>query len=812
MNIEEFKKKYPQAVRGTTDSGNATPSHSNEPQNKQSETDTAQAIKQPSPRHNNELPADIAKDLNDYIYGNVDNYSDKVADYIDAEGLTPREKTSHALNLIGHLSNEFKKRPDKSQPNPLRIKRENLANFAMTVYSVYHKDDKVASKSDKLFKQLSNVATKDYMRYGKDWHIKNIQKLYNLQTEYADKLAKLHIQNVLDTIDLQKDKTAEEILQEKLKYARFLRRNKFERYIPEELAEKLHNQNNENQPNDKKSQPNKGDKPMNDEVKDNDSAPKKTEDTERKAPEFSLSKAEMWAANAAELKLEDYKTKDEILGKIADAGYIIAGDKVLKKGEGETQDVVAEYDKEKDAMIEKKKTEESTIDSKDAKDYMLGDDGLDLDDLPSKEDKLRAKNKDATALTVNPLENEETKEPPADKTWIQKKVENYQAMSAANKIGAFKINQGLEPEDKEFEVEFVEGGTVHYSSPDNVNISNDAQIKTFEAVMMENDNIGRPINFGENMPHDMAVRLAAACVLHGNKMIGNVPELTPEDMQLLKNELGDRFGEFEKKLAEQNKPEKEHAGEEKSTEDKTPKAIDEKPAEEKVKLSTAEELGKAAESLKGIKEQFEQMKKDGLIAVSTNLETKKPEIVAGPKLMSTGWNKVEESSRTAEQIAEAQQAQQSIENAKELIKTAAGIVQSSKTLSGKLNEEQAKQNNDFNKERLNHIRETMDQKKLAEHDALKTPESRKQRLDDMHKDMATKLGIIAPEGENKPLEGEARDNYIKDNGINKYTYQNLHNKFNKDAEGKPLPMSDAQKAVFDKLPEAPKMERGNSRE
>ena len=83
--------------------------------------------------------------------------------------------------------------------------------------------------------------------------------------------------------------------------------------------------------------------------------------------------------------------------------------------------------------------------------------------------------------------------------------------------------------------------------------------------MMENDNIGRPINFGENMPHDMAVRLAAACVLHGNKMIGNVPELTPEDMQLLKNELGDRFGEFEKKLSEQNKPEKEHTAEKKST-------------------------------------------------------------------------------------------------------------------------------------------------------------------------------------------------------------------------------------------------------
>ncbi|MBQ9271085.1 MAG: hypothetical protein IJ218_02320 [Alphaproteobacteria bacterium] len=797
MNIEEFKKKYPQAVRGTTDSGNATPSHSNEPENKkQSEKDTAQAVKQPSPRHNNELPADIAKDLNDYIYGNVDNYSDKVADYIDAEGLTPREKTSHALNLIGHLSNEFKKRPDKTQPNPLRIKRENLANFAMTVYSLYHKDDKVASKSDKLFKQLSNVATKDYMRYGKDWHIKNIQKLYNLQTEYADKLAKLHIQNVLDTIDLQKDKTAEEILQDKLKYARLLRRNKFERYIPEELAEKLHNQNNENQPNDKKSQPNKGDKPMNDEVKDNDSAPKKTEDTERKAPEFSLSKAEMWAANAAELKLEDYKTKDEILGKIADAGYIIAGDKVLKKGEGETQDVVAEYDKEKDAMIEKKKTEESTIDSKDAKDDMLGDDGLDLGDLPSKEDKLPAKNKDATALTVNPLENEETKEPPADKTWIQKKVENYQAMSAANKIGAFKINQGLEPEDKEFEVEFVEGGTIRYSSPDNVNISNDAKIKTFEAVMMENDNIGRPINFGENMPHDMAVRLAAACVLHGNKMIGNVPELTPEDMQLLKNELGDRFGEFEKKLAEQNKPEKEHTAEKKSTEDKTPKVIEEKPAEEKVKLSTAEELGKAAENLKGIKEQFEQMKKDGLIAVSTNLETKKPEIVAGPSLK----DKPQEEQKKV------------VADANALIASAAAIVQSSKTLSGKLNEEQAKQNNAFNEERLQYIRDNMNQKKLAEHDALKTPEARKQRLDEMHKDMATKLGIIAPEGENKPLKGEARDNYIKDNGINKYTYQNLHNKFNKDAEGKPLPMSDAQKAVFDKLPEAPKMERGNSRE
>ena len=328
-------------------------------------------------------------------------------------------------------------------------------------------------------------------------------------------------------------------------------------------------------------------------------------------------------------------------------------------------------------------------------------------------------------------------------------------MEAEGKISNVVINEELKTE---FEAQ-VEGGTVHYSSPDNVSISNDAKIKTFEAVMMEPDNVGRPINFGENMPHDMAIRLAAACVLHGNKMIGNVPELSAEDMNLLKAELGDRFEDFQKKYAEQTKSKEERTGEEKPAEEKPAeeRPAEEKPAEEKAKLSTAEELGKAAESLKGIKEQFEQMKSEGLIAVTTNIETKKPEIVAGPALEG----KPEDEQKKV------------VESANALIASAAAIVQSSKTVSGKLNEEQAKQNNEFNQERLNHIRQTMDQKKLAEHDAM-TPEARAAKLAERRKDMSEKLGITADsKGENKPLAGKDLEDFIAQSKVTVKNYADM---------------------------------------
>ena len=64
---------------------------------------------QTKPLHDNTLPQEIEKDLHDYIYSpDDDDFSNAVNDYLEAK--KPREKASHALNLVDYMWDECKKR------------------------------------------------------------------------------------------------------------------------------------------------------------------------------------------------------------------------------------------------------------------------------------------------------------------------------------------------------------------------------------------------------------------------------------------------------------------------------------------------------------------------------------------------------------------------------------------------------------------------------------------------------------------------------------------------------------------------------
>ena len=451
-------------------------------------------------------------------------------------------------------------------------------------------------------------------------------------------------------------------------------------------------------------------------------------------PKFTLTKAQLWAADKAGIDWKKCASVEEVMGKINDAGYIVDGDKVLIKDGSEDGKLVAEYDKDKDKMVEKEAGEKKD------KELKVG------------------------VINETPVPQEE-KQPEKPLDWVQKKIDDYTAMSAAGKIADFTY-------DKENKTEFVasfDGATIHYSSPDNVNVSENAGIKVFETILNEPDNQNRTINFADNMPHDTAIHLKAACLLNGRAMTGAQPEFTEADLQKLSQELGpERF----KQLNDALHPEREA----------------EKPAKEEKApvISSVEELGQAAESIRGIKEKFNKMKEDGLIAVTTNLETKKPEIVAGPALSG----KSEEEQKKA------------VADANALITDAAEIVMASKTLSGKLNEAQQKDNNTFNEERLEHIRNGMNQQQLAEHDSL-SPEDRAEKVKKLREDISIKLGITKdPSGERKALEGKELADYISESKITVKNYAELWQEANKGKKFDIKELGDADKSVFMQISKA----------
>lgn len=247
--------------------------------------------------------------------------------------------------------------------------------------------------------------------------------------------------------------------------------------------------------------------------------------------------------------------------------------------------------------------------------------GKDEDKDESKDDK---DDKDKPALKIH-----EAQPQPEDKTneetpdWVKEKAEWYKAQAEEGKIENYEQDTSKEGFAAKFN-----NAEIHYSSPDDVTVSPDADYKVFDTMLKEPDNKGRPIEFPDNASKEIATRLYAACVLNGNPMQGAVPtELDAET--LAKSGLSEeQIKQVQDHLAasQQKNDGKEQTGDEKKGEEKT----EQKESHEAPELQVSDKAKADIQKISEIKKNFEQMKKDSLIAIQKD-ENGKPQIVAGEK-------------------------------------------------------------------------------------------------------------------------------------------------------------------------------------
>lgn len=247
--------------------------------------------------------------------------------------------------------------------------------------------------------------------------------------------------------------------------------------------------------------------------------------------------------------------------------------------------------------------------------------GKDEDKDESKDDK---DDKDKPALKIH-----EAQPQPEDKTneetpdWVKEKAEWYKAQAEEGKIENYEQDTSKEGFAAKFN-----NAEIHYSSPDDVTVSPDADYKVFDTMLKEPDNKGRPIEFPDNASKEIATRLYAACVLNGNPMQGAVQtELDAET--LAKSGLSEeQIKQVQDHLAasQQKNDGKEQTGDEKKGEEKT----EQKESHEAPELQVSDKAKADIQKISEIKKNFEQMKKDGLIAIQKD-ENGKPQIVAGEK-------------------------------------------------------------------------------------------------------------------------------------------------------------------------------------
>lgn len=621
---------------------------------------------------NRQLPDEVVADLNKYIYGKDGAYSPALEDYIKAEKSAPREKVSHALNIIDYMWNEFQKPYDKTVPNAPRIYREKLVNLALTLNDLHQGADgaAVAKKAGKFLAFMSRKSANYYLRKGQDSFMDNLREAGRRASAdspaaaFIDEVAVKHVAEVLKRLETD---------EAKLKYAQFLQKKKFIKYIPQELQDKLAEINAQRK--DKPKSQTKGDEPMTDEVKtetdDKETATPKTAEETTAKREFVLTKAQAWVAAQLDLKQEDFATVEDMIAKINSSDYVIDGDKVFIKDGSDKKRLVAEYNKDKDTMVE--------------------------------------------VTTIGTLPKEKTEEnkenlpqPIEAKPWVLKKIEDYRAMETAGKIGKFEPNMEIKDH---FEAK-VDGVTVKYSSPDNVQVSENADIKTFEIILNEPDNKNRTINFAEGMPHETSMLLKAACMLNGRAMTGALPEFSEGDLEKLAASLGaERYAALQEAISKangENQPKTEEAPEKGNTEETESKSAD----EAKRVIGSAEDLNKDAERLREIRQKFEGMKAYGWIAMAEG-EDGKPKIVPGRQF----------------EDPQSDEAKTMVASANKLFTEAAEIVMSNKTFAAglkkddkgkfesELSDQQKADNATFNAERMEYIRSHMSKESLEKHEA-----------------------------------------------------------------------------------------------
>lgn len=482
-------------------------------------------------------------DLHEYVCGKVDDYSVIVADYIEADGIDDKYKAGHWKTTLNFLKDEF---DVTKQEDGARADRERLVEIALQVYAAAVRkspeerpDEAIVKKTQSFLRSVSKVSQKDVARIlskkGKlkeDKFLNNLLKMgkiYELQ-EFTEKLAQKHINSMLKTLGQEQQKI----------YLETLKKTGMEKFIPQS--------------------------------EEREGATMAEDTTEGKT--FEPSTIQKKACEYAKIDWNEFKNNDEVMKAIEGAGLLISGANIIDL---KMDSIVATVEPETEEQ--KKQAEEF----KKNKEFTERDDGVDISDLPMK----------ALDVGTLPDTNEPQSEPQPepqneeDKRWIAEKIAYYKGLSETNKIENYQQDATV---TDGFAAEF-NGGKIHYSSKTNVAVSQDAGYKVYDVMLKDPHNVGRPVNFSDNMTPEMAARLYAACKANGNPLGANAPEFTDEQ---LKNMLGEAdYAVYKAQLAAR---ETEHAEPEK----KEPTAEEIKQAmKDQYKMSVMENDGTIKKTAEG---------------------------------------------------------------------------------------------------------------------------------------------------------------------------------------------------------------------
>lgn len=442
----------------------------------------------------------VRRDLHEYVFGKVDKCSDAVNDYIAASDIKDKYKAGRWKTVLNLLKDEFGIR---RQEDGARVDREKLVGVAIQVYAAAVRkspegqtDEAIVKKTQSLLRSVSKVSQRDVMRsLSKKGKDRFLKTLLKMGDLYE----------VQEFTEKSAQKHVESLLdklesEQKKMYIETLKKMKFEKFIPQP----------EKQGEEKMAEDNQNIETTTEKV----DAPASEEQTPAYEPSDTLKKM----ARIADVGLNGIENDEALIAIIESKGYKVNGDQLLRiDGSNETEVDI-------DAEIKK----------------------LD-DEAEKKANPLEFSAMEGDTPAPTPTENEDNK-------WIAEKIAYYKGLSEANKINNYEQDETI---TDGFAASFNDA-KIHYTTKTNVAVSKDALYSVYDVMLKDPHNVGRPVNFSDNMTPEMAARLYAACIVNGNEMGGAVPQLTDEMKQQLKEEMGDEaYAVFEAKLAAraQNAPE-----------------------------------------------------------------------------------------------------------------------------------------------------------------------------------------------------------------------------------------------------------------
>ena len=510
----------------------------------------------------------VMKAVDEYIYSR-----ERKAKYAK-EIVEAAEQKDVALNVLNHLRTEFTKRSGKDEP---KVKRFNLFKLAVAVGAKSFTDEEVKSTLSDLLHDISERCQKDFIRFEtqkEDFKDDFVVYLSSVRNENMKSFR--HDIYLVHTSKLR-GKLNEDF---RPKYNEWL--NNFSEEA-EAKAKAEYEANSENGDKKDKTKTAEGNNPK-------PIQPKKGDTTMADENNFTPTEVQKEACKKAGIEdIGRFKDESSLIAALKEKGYEIKNNEVLPinsiDGNGENNEKAG---KEGETGGKPKEGADKEGDTK------------------GKEDETDDKDKSITVNT-GPVKEKEPKtneEAPAVADWIKEKIEYYDKMSRGEQEGCPKLeNYHHDDTIKDGFAATFDNGGIHYTSKDNVTVSPESGLKIFEVLVTEPHNKGRPVNFGKNLEHKQAVLLFAACVLHGNKIGNGAPEISPADLDMIKDELAKQgreedWNNFTAKIKEMTGDKSNENKDNKENKENKPKAFDEETKgkikealEDQYKLSALEDKG-----------------------------------------------------------------------------------------------------------------------------------------------------------------------------------------------------------------------------